>query len=217
MTKELRSSALEIVVAEGFLWGNDVAISYFDAAERDMAHHWEEVIAPFLGDIRYHVAVDLASGRGRNAEFLAREAEQVICVELNPDNISALRQRFRGRDAFTIVQNDGVSLGGVSSGGVDLVYCYDAMVHFDLEIIQMYLREIMRVLVPGGHAFLHCSNYTQNPGGDFRANPHWRNFCSAEMLSHLAQRAGLRVLKLDRTPWGGIAALDCMVLLQRPA
>ena len=91
------------------------------------------------------------------------------------------------------------------------------MVHFDMEVIQVYIKEISRVLRPNGHAFLHCSNYTKSPGGDFRKNPHWRNFFSAEILLHLAQRSGLTVSKIAKTPWGGIEELDCMALLHRPS
>jgi hypothetical protein len=41
-----------------------------------------------------------------------------------------------------------------------------------LEIVMSYIPEFARVLRPGAYAFVHHSNYTANPGGDFRQNPH---------------------------------------------
>lgn len=211
----LRDSALETALEEGFLWGDNVAKTYFEQAEKDMQYHWTRLVEPFISHIGYDIVLDLAAGHGRNSAILARKAKRVICVDINPDNIAFLNRRFTDRNKFCIVQNDGVSLDAVPENEVDLVYCFDSMVHFDLEIIQAYIKEIARILRPSGHALLHCSNYTKNPGGDFRENPHWRNFFSADILLHLAQRSGLVVSKIAKTPWGGIEALDCMALLRR--
>lgn len=216
MAIKLRDSALETAIEEGFFWGDNVAKTYFEQAEKDMEYHWTRFVEPFINDIEYDVVLDLAAGHGRNSAILAGRARRVICVDINPDNIAVLNRRFTDKNKFRIIQNDGVSLDAIPTNEVDLVYCFDSMVHFDLEIIQLYIKEIHRILRPSGHAFLHCSNYTRNPGGDFRKNPHWRNFFSAEILLHLAQRSGLIVSKIAKTPWGGIEDLDCMALLHRP-
>jgi ubiquinone/menaquinone biosynthesis C-methylase UbiE len=113
------------------------------------------------------------------------------------------------------MQNDGTSLPFIPDNHIDLFYCFDALVHFDLEIVQCYVKEAYRVVRSSGHAFIHSSNYTGNPGGDFRENPHWRNFMSSEIFTHLAKKAGFTVVHSRKVAWGGIPDLDCVFLLRK--
>jgi SAM-dependent methyltransferase len=208
-------SASEIAKNEGFFWGDNVSVAYFDAAENVMDRHWAEIIGPFIDNIRYETALDLASGHGRNALWLGKRASLVYCIDIHPENIRVLQSRFALEPKFVVLQNDGYSLPFIVDGHIDLFYCYDALVHFDLEIVQCYVKEAYRVIKTGGHAFIHCSNYTGNPGGDFRENPHWRNFMSCEIFTHLARKAGFTVLRVQKLAWGGIPALDCVFLLRK--
>jgi ubiquinone/menaquinone biosynthesis C-methylase UbiE len=208
-------SASEIAKKEGFFWGDEVKAAYFDAAENFMDLHWAEIISPFIGDIQYETALDLASGHGRNALRLGQKASLVYCVDINPENIQFLKNRFSSDPKYVVLQNDGTSVPFISDNCIDLFYCYDALVHFDLEIVQCYLKEAYRVIRSGGRAFIHCSNYTGNPGGNFRDNPHWRNFMSCEIFTHLARKADLTVLRADKLAWGGVPDLDCLFLLRK--
>jgi SAM-dependent methyltransferase len=208
-------SASEIAKKEGFFWGDEVKAAYFDAAENFMDLHWVEIISPFIGDIQYEMALDLASGHGRNAQRLGQKASLVYCVDINPENIQFLKNRFSSDPKYVVRQNDGTSVPFISDNQIDLFYCYDALVHFDLEIVQCYVKEAYRVIRPGGHAFIHCSNYTGNPGGDFRENPHWRNFMSCEIFTHLVRKAGFTALRVEKLAWGGVPDLDCVSLLRK--
>lgn len=208
-------AASKIARREGLFWGDEVTIPYFEIAEKHMEQHWEQIIRPFIDDIPYDTVVDLASGHGRNAVLLGKKATLVYCVDINPDNVHFLRKRFALAPKYVVIQNDGSSLPSIADDHVDLFYCFDALVHFDLEIIQCYLKEARRITRIGGHAFIHCSNYTGNPGGDFRDNPHWRNFMSREIFTHLAKRAGFTVARVETIAWGGIRHLDCVFLLRK--
>jgi len=208
-------SASEIAKREGFFWGDEVKAAYFDAAENFMDRHWTEIIGPFIGDIQYETALDLASGHGRNALRLGQKASRVYCVDINPENIRFLKDRFDAAPKFVVVQNDGCSLPFITDNEIDLFYCYDALVHFDLEVVQCYVKEAYRVMKTGAHAFIHCSNYTGNPGGNFRDNPHWRNFMSCEIFTHLARKAGFTVQRGEKLAWGGIPDLRGVFLFVR--
>jgi SAM-dependent methyltransferase len=182
-----------------------------------MAAHWSQIIEPIIGDRAYEVVVDLAAGRGRNSALLAEKAKRVICVDINPENIEFLRKRFRGDPRFDFLLNDGASLAGLASDSVDLVYCFDAMVHFDIEIVISYIKEIYRVLRPGKFAFLHHSNYTANPGADFKQNPGWRNFMSLEVFEHLAIKNGFSIVLSQPLSWNQTDQLDGIVFLRKGA
>lgn len=205
----------EVAESEGFLWGNQVAETYFSRAERDMERDWNEIIRPILEHVSYGTVLDIAAGRGRNSARLAARAKQVICLDINPENIGFMQARFKGDRRFRFIQNDGVTLDGIADESVDLAYSFDSMVHFDMEVVISYVNESFRVVRPGGHAFIHHSNYTGNPGGDFRGNPHLRNFMSIPLFRHIAVKAGFVALVSKPVPWGCVADLDGIALLQK--
>lgn len=208
-------SLAAIVKKEGHFWGDNVSKTYFEVAEKHLERHWAKTIGPLIDDIQYDTVLDLASGHGRNALRLAEKARLVYCVDVNPQNVAFLNKRFSNDKRFKILQNDGATLPFCSNNSIDLFYCFDALVHFDLEIVQSYIKEAYRIIRDRGHAFIHCSNYTGNPGGDFRDNPHWRNFMSFDIFTHLSKKAGFTVVRAERLAWGNIPDLDSVFLLRK--
>jgi ubiquinone/menaquinone biosynthesis C-methylase UbiE len=193
---------------------------YFAAAERHMDEQWRELILPFLrleaSGVDCAVTVDLAAGRGRTAAKLLALAGRLHVVDLHPNNVEACRRRFGDDPRVAYHVTDGWSLP-LRDSAATFLFCFDAMVHFDSDVVRAYLRETRRVLRPGGHAFLHHSNTVAHPGGDFRAEPHWRNFMSAALLAHYALKEGLEVLRQQPLDWNGDGGfIDCFSLLRRP-
>lgn len=74
---------------------------------------------------------------------------------------------------------------------LSFLFCFDAMVHCDSDVVRAYPREARRALRPGGHAFLHHSNDMSLTGEDFRRHPHWRNIWSLALMRHDAAKEGL--------------------------
>ena len=93
------------------------------------------------------------------------------------------------------------------------LFTFDSMVHFDAEVIDSYLSEFSRILCPGGAAFVHHSNYRENKGGDFRDNPHWRSYMTAELFEKLALQSGFDWIEQVMMNWGHAADLDCLSLI----
>jgi len=187
---------------------------YFAVAEPVMEQLWAEQIQPFLRGSDLRCVLDLATGHGRNAAVLLRQAERLILVEIQPGNIAQCRQRFGEDPRISYLVNSGYDLRDVPDGTVTLLYCFDAMVHFDSDVVRAYLAEARRVLAPGGRAFLHHSNHQE--GHDWRTAPHSRAFMSKALLRHYALKEGLAVVRQRVIDWGGVARLDCLSLLARP-
>lgn len=223
MAKDKTSAALgqrldRVIHEEAFLWGSAVSAEYHGIAASHMDAQWDMIIAPVMARHPLDLArsIDFAAGFGRNTrKLLEAGAAHVTMVDVNPDCIAHLEANFAGPKA-TALLNGGTDLSALPSGAFTFLYTFDAMVHFDLEIVAAYLPEFARVLKPGGFALIHHSNYTDNPGADFRQNPHWRNFMSAAIFKHLAMRSGFTVEEQMPFDWGGLP-LDCITVLRRAA
>ncbi|MBD0275184.1 MAG: class I SAM-dependent methyltransferase [Acetobacteraceae bacterium] len=207
-----------VVEAVGNWW---IEAPYFAAAELHMDGQWRELILPFLREngsgIDWAVVVELGAGRGRTAAKLLPLAGRLRLVDLHANNLDACRRRFGGDPRLSYHATDGRSLP-LPDAEATFLFCFDSMVHFDSDVVRAYLREARRVLRPGGHAFLHHSNTLAHPGGDFQAEPHWRNFMSKELLAHYALKEGLEVLRQQPLDWAGDGSfIDCFSLLRRPA
>lgn len=199
-----------------------VEAPYYDGAEPHMAAQWQHLITPFLAaeetGIDFAVTVDLAAGHGRNSAQLLPLAQQLHIVDINAPNIEVCKRRFGSDPRIHYHVNDGFQLTMLPAGDVTLIYCFDAMVHFDSDVVRAYLREFARVLAPRGHAFLHHSNHTGHPGGNLHAHPAWRNFMSRELFAHYALKEGLEVVRQELVDWQHDGTnSDCFSLLRKPA
>jgi SAM-dependent methyltransferase len=194
---------------------------YFNAAEPEMERRWETMLWPFLEGCDFRRSVDLAAGHGRNTRKLLEQSgcETVYAVDINQDNVDFCAARFKGEPRVRCLRNDGLAIPEIETRSITLFYCFDAMVHFDSDVVRLYLREIRRLLVPGaGRAFLHHSNDTSRPGADFHGHRHWRNFMSAELMAHYAAKEGLAVEKQKKIDWNRDKTdIDAFTLLSAPA
>jgi SAM-dependent methyltransferase len=174
--ERLRSAALQV--------GRDWKRSpYYDAAEEGIERQWTELVWPFLADeqqggVNFSTTVELAAGHGRNSAKLLPLIGKLYLVDINMENIAFLRRRFGQNPKIHYHVNNGYSLPFLTNNSISFVYCFDAMVHFDSDIVRSYIKEFARILVSGGRVFAHHSNYAGNPGGDLHRNPGWRNFMS---------------------------------------
>ncbi|MEI3855876.1 MULTISPECIES: class I SAM-dependent methyltransferase [unclassified Ensifer] len=207
-----------LVKKNSLLWGKEVAEDYHKAAERDMEMHWNGYVEPALARhaIDYSEVVDFACGYGRNTDFLLRRAGRVSMVDVNKHNIEYCRAKYQNNQRVEVRACNGYDLGDIGEASCTFFYTFDSMVHFPLRIVEAYLPEFFRVLKPGGYALVHHSNYTKaGPNADFKKNPHWRNYMSAEIFAGLAKAAGFVVAEQTVHPWG-VPNLDCVTILLKP-
>jgi SAM-dependent methyltransferase len=207
---------------------------YFNTAERVIGRQWAYYIWPRIKDADFTTVVELACGHGRNTARLARLAGRVIGVDINTECVEFVRARFADQTKVSVVQTDGSSLAGIASDSATLVYCWDAMVHFEPEVVEAYVHEIARVLAPGGRGFIHHSNWTRGKGQDFKTQPNWRNFMSKDQFGDYLRACGLEIISQDiinwdqskpwwKTLWGlrpskrPFPAIDCISLFRKPA
>lgn len=210
------SRLAEVVSREGFHWGAD-SEAYHSAADKGMEVQWQKILKSFFDRHPFDLtrSIDFAAGFGRNSrKLLEIGAQHVTAVDVNPDCIAALRSSLPP-ERTAIVQNNGADLSQLESEAYTFLYSFDAMVHFDIEIVFAYMPEFARVLRRGSYALIHHSNYTDSPGSDFQKNPHWRNYMSAGIFQHSAIRSGLIVIEQKILTWGDDPDLDCITILRK--
>lgn len=198
----------------GFHFGDAATDWYFEPAEVGMSMQWEWV-QRFLAKypIDYTNTMELACGHGRNTEKLATLAKNIVLVDVNPENIAFCRKRFPDK-MWKFVINNGFDLREIASNSVTFVYCFEAAVHFYLEVILSYIKEFRRVLAPGAFAFVHHSNVTANPMKDYKTHQFWRNYMSKDLFAHLCFCNGFEVVDQYVFDHGGPAA-DCFSLIRK--
>jgi ubiquinone/menaquinone biosynthesis C-methylase UbiE len=103
------------------------------------------------------VALEIGSGGGRWTQYLTK-VKRLYCVDLNPEMIAYLRQRFASEKHLEYVVTNGSDLPGVPERSIDFVFTYGTWVHCDLDIIEGYLESMKRVMKPGARAVMQFSD-----------------------------------------------------------
>lgn len=158
--------------------------------------------------------IELACGRGRHVPHYLHEAGQVTLVDILQENIDFCQKRFKDDKSIHYYCNNGYNLAELESDKYTALFCYDAMVHFEMMDIYEYLKDIYRVLVPGGMALIHHSNNTSDYKASFANAPHGRSFMSKDIFAYLAYRCGFQIIDQKEIDWG-ISNLDCISLIKK--
>jgi ubiquinone/menaquinone biosynthesis C-methylase UbiE len=185
------SNLIEIAAQVGKDW---VAGQYYDDAELHMEQQWSTVVWPIIKDSDFSTILELAPGHGRNTAKLLDHAQKIFAVDINQTNVDVLSQRFKDNAKVSPIRNTGADLRMIDGASITFVYCFDAMVHFDSDIVRAYIREFRRVMKPGARGFIHYSANDKNPTGDVHEHPGWRNFMSRALFEHWLAKEGFRVL-----------------------
>ncbi|OAB62989.1 hypothetical protein AY599_15060 [Leptolyngbya valderiana BDU 20041] len=178
-------------------------------------------LMPFLYALPRHASIlEIAPGYGRWTQYLLHHAGSLTAIDIDPACIEACRRRFGPRVHGVV--GDGFTLGGPAeriSGPFDFCFSYDSLVHAEMDAMGSYVRELARVLRPGGVAFLHHSNLA---GCEISADTpvHWRaRSVSAASIRERALACDLSVPLQELCTKGGPndrALIDCISVVRKP-
>lgn len=187
-------------------------------------HQWHTLILPRI----YHYLparhiLEIAPGHGRWTQFLANHTETLSIIDLSETCIEHCQARFAEFNHIRYYVNDGKSLQQIEDSSVDFVFCFDSLVHAEYDVICVYLKEIQRILVPGGSAVIHHSNLAAVPQHNRKTRwnkflkqlgvriktglPHWRSVSvSADLVLAAAKEmhlpcTGQEIFKWIDTPY----------------
>lgn len=152
---------------------------------------WNEKIFPHIKEFRNKKILEIAPGRGRVTQYLSVLASELVVVDLNETCIEITKEQL-GEHVKTYIVNDGKSLTGVFNSSQDLVISWDSFVHMHKNVIEDYLKEISRVLVPGGKAFIHHSWFSF--GSEYSTNNvAGRSNMTPDLFKELVEKYGMKL------------------------
>jgi ubiquinone/menaquinone biosynthesis C-methylase UbiE len=195
-----------------------ISSPYYEGAERYTHVFWGEgrIFRRLFNQLDLASVVELSCGHGRHAERVAPLARKLTLIDIVPENIEFCRKRLRPHANVEYLVGDGHSFAGVSRCSVSAIYCYDSMVHFTPDIVKSYLVDARRVLVPGGKALFHHSNFLAPFDKHYGQNPHARNHMTKDLFAYYSALAELEILESTIIDWSDAKSLDCVSLLRAP-
>lgn len=210
MNEDLKSS----VAIVGEAWKQS---PYYEDAEKWTFHFWgdESTFKRHFQRLDLRTVVELACGHGRHAERVAPMAGTLELCDIHEENLAVCRKRLASFENVQYLKNSGFDFRPLPDASTTAIYCYDAMVHFSSDLVSSYLEDTARILVRGGMALYHHSNYDIDKGVHYGLNPHARNLMSMERFRNLSEAAGLRVVDSEVLEWGGCKDLDGLTLVCR--
>jgi len=105
-------------------------------------------------DPRGGVCVEVGCGPGRMTDALAARFDRVVAVDVSPEMIARARKEVTAPNV-EFREVSGERLDGIGDATADAAVCYLVLQHLpSRRLVRSYVRELGRVLRPGGEAFV---------------------------------------------------------------
>ncbi|MDT0275336.1 class I SAM-dependent methyltransferase [Blastococcus goldschmidtiae] len=153
-----------VLVAEGKRGGRWDTDAFLQLGRDDVASARKQLSALGL-PATWDRVLDFGCGTGRLSQALAEHAAEVVGVDVSPPMLDKARSFDRSSGRVTFVLNQHPDLRAFPDASFDLVFTERVLQHLPPEALETYLTEFLRVLRPGGVAWVHC---TTRPTWSFR-------------------------------------------------
>lgn len=157
-----------------------------------------DMIAGRLDLRAQHTLLEVGCGYGRLLWHVLPRVRRAIGVDLHGAPLREASDLLRGRGEAALVLGNGLDLSCVASGAVDRAVAFTVLQHMTRPGVETYLREMSRVLAPGGLALVNFpDDGVRATEMEDRAGEQSIRSSPAQILA-MAQRAGVHALALDR-------------------
>lgn len=136
--------------------------------------------------------LEIAVGYGRWGHFLNKYCEKYYGVDIVDSCVNTCKKKFPDGEFFV---NDGKSLSMIKSNSIDFCFSYESLLHIEIDDLESYVQEILRVLKPDGIAFINHSNLKDVKKSLIKDNHFWRaKSVSAKEVRKLIEKYNGKVL-----------------------
>jgi SAM-dependent methyltransferase len=149
---------------EDALFFVDSRMAYSAPDEERFWRGGEEALERLLGVLGAEIppdstVVDIGCGVGRLTRPLARAARQVSAIDISSEMLAEAQRLNEGLENVEWLHSDGESLQPIADASVDVCISHVVFRHIpDPSITLGYIREMGRVLRPGGFSAFELSN-----------------------------------------------------------
>ncbi|MDR1922046.1 MAG: methyltransferase domain-containing protein [Candidatus Adiutrix sp.] len=176
---------------------------------------WHASILPRIADfIPTDAILEIGQGFGRWSAFLIPQCRQFFGVDLAGQRTAICRELFKNYEHAKFFTNDGLSFPMLEDKSCDFVFSFGSLIFngFGPYELEHYVKDILRVLRPGGAAFLHHRLSDLAHPRVWPVNmPLYRSPLSAVEARQIVERAGgAPVLQEILVTHGG--ALECITV-----
>jgi ubiquinone/menaquinone biosynthesis C-methylase UbiE len=178
---------------------------------------WNNEIFDKIKEFRGKKILEIAPGFGRITQFLSILAGELIVVDLNPICIEKTKSKLK-HHVLAYFVNDGKSFPKIRDNSQDLVFSFDSFVHMHANVTEEYVKEIYRVLKPGGQAFIHHS-WLYGGSEESVNNVAGRANMSPEQFKSFVEKYNMEIVSQDVIQfepldlWNGT---DCISIFRKP-
>jgi ubiquinone/menaquinone biosynthesis C-methylase UbiE len=179
---------------------NDPDPENFERSGQDDA----ERLAPLIGPA--DTVLDLGCGIGRVVRYVAPMCGTIWAVDASETMLGYARSRLAGVPNVRFARCAGTTIPDVSDDAIDVVYSLITLQHLEREDAFALLRDLRRVLRPGGRAYITFPNILSDPYLDcFLAyvdhgevtNPVRARLYTPQEVARILPAAGFEVRELE--------------------
>lgn len=178
---------------------------------------WNNEIFDKIKEFRGKKILEIAPGFGRITQFLSILAGELIIVDLNPLCIEKTKAKLK-HHVLAYFVNDGKSIPKVRDNSQDLVFSFDSFVHMHANVTEEYVKEIYRVLKPGGQAFIHHS-WLYGGSDESTNNVAGRANMSPEQFKIFVENNNMEIVSqniIQFEPLNSWNGTDCISMFRKP-
>jgi SAM-dependent methyltransferase len=145
-----------VLVADGKRGGGWDVEEFLDLGRQDVARA-RRILAGHGLPTTWDRVLDFGCGAGRLSQALAEHADEVVALDVSAPMLETARSLDRSGGCISFVLATDSDLRAFPDGSFDLVFTERVLQHLPRPVLESYLAEFVRVLRPGGVAYLHCT------------------------------------------------------------
>ena len=140
-----------------------------------------------------HIELEIGPGGGRWTRYLLG-FKKLYVVDHYPQLLNELKKRFN-KPTMQFITNNGTDFPGVPDKSIDYIVSVACFVHLEPHLIESYLKNMVRILKPGGNVFLTYSDKTKVGA---QINHTFTNVTPGAMREMISS-AGFKIVEEDLT------------------
>lgn len=120
-------------------------------------------------------------------------------VDILPESEGKIKKKFHPahHKYIKFYSTNDVNCSNVPNNSINFVFSWDTFTFFSQEQIKEYLKDISRVLLPGGHAFIHYSNCEFDHDLQFAKKSYWE-YNTKSSMTKIIKDIGYDIIEMEQ-------------------